>query len=182
MEKLFTTEADNAFEGLSLRDVQPWLNLTSKINRNTLAQTWESLAFDFYKSGRKGVNRPNISTVYFSGVIGFSAYVRASIFSGQLVGIELLPITVGGDDWLVLNCLNTITEFDDDGSEVYADESGQIFMINKLRVTEFVPKNVEIFTVAASNRTQLFVKESFKLRVEQAGLKGLSFRCIGELA
>ncbi|PWF45024.1 hypothetical protein C7C56_018645 [Massilia glaciei] len=96
-------------------------------------------------------------------------------------GLELLPLKVEGKDWKLLNCLNSIDNVDEKRSILHRDDSGKIFMVQKLVINNLAVDKNEFFTIQDSNRSSIFVIESFVNRVRQLGLKGLQFRHIGEV-
>lgn len=94
--------------------------------------------------------------------------------------IELLPIIVAGEEWLLVNCLNSIRQYNEGRSIVHKDSTGTIFMVQKLFIDEFPVDTEEIFTIEKSNRSTVFVTESFVNRVKHLSLKGLQFKQIGD--
>jgi len=92
---------------------------------------------------------------------------------------ELLPTSVGGGRWELLNVLSSIREFDRTRSEVFSDSDGRIFWIHKL----FIPRCEaawDIFTLSASNRASIFVTDQFVEAAKELGMKGVDFKRVGE--
>ena len=140
------------------------------------------MKFEFEAEDKTNLQISNICTVYMSGILAFRADVKADLFPRACVGLEFLPITVGAEPWLLLNCLNTVMQFDEKKSSVMRGMDGGIFMVLKLTVSDPVAPQDELFTLAQSNRSQLFALPSFKSRVERLRLQGISFHRIGEVA
>jgi hypothetical protein len=90
-------------------------------------------------------------------------------------------MSVGNERWFLLNCLNTLTQFDEGRSHVMRGMGGDIYMVLKLVVSCLSDKRPELFTLSQSNRMQLFATPSFKKRVEGLRLKGISFHRVGKL-
>ena len=182
MTDLFATKAANIHRSILLQDFARWQSFSASINRESLLATWTPIEFKFDAESKTSVQMSSICTVYMSGILAFRADVKADLFPGACVGLEFLPITVGAEPWLLLNCLNTVMQFDEKKSSVMRGLDGDIFMVLELTVTDPVAPRHELFTLAQSNRSQLFALPSFKNRVEELGLKGISFDRIGEVA
>lgn len=182
VEDLFVIQASNTHQGILLRDFAGWKDLSASINRESLLAEWTPMEFEVEPVDKKPVQMPSICTVYVPGALAFRADVKADLFPGACVGLEFLPIRVGAEPWLLLNCLNTVMQFDEKKSDVMRGMDDDIFMVLKLTVTDPVARQHELFTLSQSNRMQLFALPSFKSRVERLRLKGISFRRIGEVA
>ena len=113
--------------------------------------------------------------------LAFRKDLESVLFPVDNKNIELLPITVEGADWILINCLNTISQYDEKQRIIlYRDTSGTMFMVQRLIVNEFPIDTDELFTIDGSNRSTIFVSESFVNRVKHLRLKGLQFKHIGE--
>lgn len=182
MEDLFAVQASNAHQSLLLRDTSGWQMLSGSLNRESLVAAWTPIDFEFQAVEGKAARLPAICTVYVPGVLAFRDDVRSELFPDASEGVEFLPINVGAEKWLMLNCLNTVTKFDEEKSVVMRALGGDIFMVLKLTVTDSAARQWELFTLSQSNRMQLFVRPSFKDRVEKLRLNGVAFQRIGEIA
>ena len=180
MEDLFAIQASNTHQSLLLRDPAGWQDLSARLNRDSLAAEWVPKEFEFQTVDKKTVEVPSICTVYVPGVVAFRAAAKRELFPGACDGLEFLPINVGTEHWLLLNCLNTVTQFDEEKSQVMRAMGGDIFMVLKLTVTDPAARKCELFTLSQSNRMQLFARPSFKDRVQKLRLKGIAFHRIGE--
>ena len=182
MEEIFATQASNEHQCLLLGDISKWQCITSSINRKSLRDGWEPLRFTLESLDNKTVKPPSICTVYLPGVLAVSAAKGSALFLEEQDRIELLPIFVGNEPWLLLNCLMNVSLIDEQESQLMRGGTGEIFMVLKLRVTDPIAKDCEVFTLTDSNRGQLFARESFRRRVDLLGLEGITFQKIGELA
>ena len=181
MEDLFVTQASNSHQTLLLDRFEAWRTLSHSFNRRSLKDGWRPLDFNFTAPDEKHHEQPRICTVYISGILAFEAALKAELFPSNCDQLEFLPINVHSKKWLLINCLKTITQYDEHNSQVMRGLNGEIFMITKLSVTDLAAKDYELFTLADSNRTQLLVRSSLKSRVEGMGLKGVTFKRIGEV-
>lgn len=179
-QDLLSIRVSNLHQSLLLKDDAAF-GLLEKINWEPLARSWTPVDFVLKNVDGKSKRIPNICTVYIGGVLAFPEGMRDSIFPATNAGLEFLPITVDGKRWLLLNCLNTVNEFDEKDSTVMRGPSGQIFMVSKLKVTDPLARDYELFTLAESNRANLFVLSSFKDRIERLGLQGITFQLIGDV-
>lgn len=140
------------------------------------------MEFAFRVADERSAEVPGICTVYVSGVLAMRTDVKEALFCDACDGLEFLPITVDGEQWLLLNCLNAVTRFDESKSNVMRGLTGEIFMVLKLSVVDPMAQHCELFTLSHSNRMELFALPSFKRRVEKLHLKGITFRRVGEIA
>jgi hypothetical protein len=181
MEDLFTIQASNSHQSLLLSDTSTLKWLISNINQRPLLNGWIPLEFVF-KSAEKKISRlPNICTVYFPGLLAFRADMKTLLFSFNCTDLEFLPINVAGVEWILLNCLKTVHQFDEKKSQILRGLNGEIFMITKLFVTDHACGGSEVFMLADSNRTQLFFRSSMKDRFDQIGSDGITVQKIGEI-
>ena len=82
----------------------------------------------------------------------------------------------------MVNCLNSIREYNESRSIVHKGPAGSIFLLQRLIIDEFPVDSEELFTIENSNRSTIFVTESFANRVKHLNLKGLQFKQIGEVS
>lgn len=181
MEDIFATQASNGHQSLLLKTPDAWPSIANAINRRSLRDGWAPPEFTFQAVDSRATQVPGICTVYLPGVLAFRADLRSSLFPQESAAIEFLPIVVGKEPWLLLNCLTSAKQIDEQQSQVMRGANGEIFMVLKLRVMDPAMRASELFTLADSNRGQLFVRSPFKERVEALRLKGITFQKIGEL-
>lgn len=67
----------------------------------------------------------------------FRRDLKKFLFPERNKNIELLPIIVAGEDWYLVNCLNSIREHNESRSIVYKDPAGSIFMVQRMIIDEF---------------------------------------------
>lgn len=183
MEALYLTRPTNFHESLLIVDESKLQATMAGINLKPLGSAWTRPQFHFEAVKKESARHPSICTVYYSGVIAIRHDLRDALFP-RTAGIEFLPIDVGGEEWLMVNCLNEVKVFDEAASTVMRDEGvgGQIFMVTKLVVNDSAASGFDIFTLAGSNHADLFVRPAFKERVERLGLEGIDFHPIGSVA
>lgn len=181
MEKLYAIEASNSHQSLVFCNNEDWLRLLQNLNRSPLSGNWESRQLNFFSSGKKTAKEPQICVVYVPGLIAFVASKKSEIFPQASRKIELLPVRVNNSDWLLVNCLNSIDDFDREKSVISKSSEGEIFMVHSLRVSAEALGGGELFTLTGSNRMQIFARSSFKSRIEAHSLDGIRFREIGEV-
>ena len=174
MEQLFAIQCSNEYASLLSRDISIWMEATANLNRSPLRSAWPDVHLYVHaQRARRPEPTPDIAPVH-QGALAFRTESRDRLFPSH-EGLEFLPVKVGDEDWFLLNCMNTIPQIDEQRSEVHRDTDGTIFAVMKL----FVPDGMtvpEIFTIADSNRAQLFTTSAFKTRVESSGLQGITFQ------
>lgn len=180
MKKLYTTQASNSYQSLLIDDIREWVPLRSIIHKSARAEETQ-IKFHFELTNKKAAKIPDICTVYNSGIIAFSIELINLILPNSHIAIELIPIQVNGKPWVILSCLQSAIDIDIENSQIMRGLSGEIFSITKIRVTDTKARDWEMFTIDGSNRTQLFVTESFRDRIEKSKLKGITFKEIGEI-
>jgi hypothetical protein len=182
MKQLFTIQASNTHQPLLLCDSSQWPAIGAQVNRVRMVGTGLMPVFGFEQIDEKTVDLPDICTVYISGAIAFRADLKEALFPDASTQLEFLPIMASGKSWLLLNCLQTATNIDPEGSEVMRGLNGDICFVMKIRVTDPKAQDWDVFTLTDSNRAQLFVTDVFRARVAQLKLKGITFKQIGEIA
>ena len=180
MENLFTIWPSNAHQAVFLSDSTSLLVIASKLSRSSLLERWQPIEFDVQDVDKRGIPRPEIA-ICTSGWFVFPEAVWRKLFPLNQNGLEFLPISVGGQQWLLLNCMNCVEDFDAQNSQVLRGLSGEICLVLKLHVTDPMARGHEIFTLTSSNRMQLFVTETFRKRVELTGLGGVIFKPVGQV-
>lgn len=186
MENLFSVEAASSYQSLLLRDPVGCPGLLASFHRASLLSRWAPLEFEFRAvDKRRPMRMPDICTIYARGVLAFRSEVKEALFPAvHADGLEFLPIRVGAgtEPWLLLNCLNTVTAFDEKKSQAVRAMNGDIAMMRQVTIVDPMARRYELFTLAQSQRTQLFALSGFKARVDALRLKGMAFRRVGEVA
>jgi hypothetical protein len=180
METLFTIQPSNTHQSLLLAKPEEMHRL-ALLNQKSLAENWIPLSCKLETCDKNSIEIPSICTLYISGLIAFRAELRDALFPTEKPELELLPIRVADQPWLVVNCLASVVKFDEKKSQIMRDESKQIFMILRLQLDSASVNGYEMFTLDESNRAQVFVTESFRDRVQGLNLKGITFQSIGEI-
>ena len=173
MRQVFSVQPANGMRSLAMEDVVSWMDATTNLNRSLLKSTWSGVQLHFHVArGQMRLPEPDITSL-LPGTLAFRAALKDRLFPSH-DGLEFLSATVGEEDWLLLNCLNSIDEFDEQRSRVHRGVDGSICFAETL----VIPASVslpEIFTLADSNRARLFVTSAFKSRIEQSGCQGITF-------
>lgn len=156
------------------------VKLAFRLGRERLAPEWTPLNFTFVPSDSGANVRPDL--IVSPPTIAFRASLKEAIFPRPCMQVEFLPVVVGSEDWLSLNCLKTTAHYDRERSIFWRDPfTSSIVFVRALVVTDPSVRDCEIFTLEDSNRATPIVLDSFKRRIESLGLKGLSFEKIGTL-
>lgn len=179
MEPLFTISPSNTHQSLLLQEPARWEGLLASLNKTSLVSTWVAPDFVLQAVDKRADKWPNICSA--ASVLAIRADLRGTLFPSASCDFELLPVKVSGEDWLVLNCLKSVKGFDEERSEVLRGINGEVFLVLRLRITDPAAHQCEAFTLADSNRAQLFVRASFRDRIKKSKLQGITLREIGEL-
>jgi hypothetical protein len=181
MEALYTTEPSNQYLTLVLEEAEEWRMLENSINRCSLARSWTPLRFRFEGVGKAAILTPTICTVYLPGVLALRSELRKVLFPAPCDELEFLPIEVGEESWLLLNCLKSTDGYDARESAVMRGANGEAFLIQRIVVDDESVRVCGVFTIADSNRGQLVVLASVKDCIVTSGARGIEFREIGLL-
>ena len=170
---IYSVQVSNGHRTLQPSDVTAWSAALADRNFSPLADRWMYHQCDFL--GKRSQRIPNV-TKTLGGI-----EVRADL-AGQLLpdttGLELLPFQMSGEAWLLVNCLNSVEDFDEKRSVVHRSDGGQIYCVLDL-VVEENPSLPEMFTLARSNRADVYVRETFKVRAEALSIEGVTFHPMG---
>ena len=181
MQSLFTIQGSNKHQTLLIEDASRWELIGAAINKVPFST--ETPPYEFYfrqfEVGEGSV--PDICTVYISGAIAFRADLKEQLFPSASDDLEFLSIKASGVPWLLLNCLQVTSSIKGEGSEVIRGLNGDICFVMKVIVNDPKAKEWDVFTLADSNRAQLFVTEAFCARVKKLKLKGITFQAIGAI-
>lgn len=179
MRKLFATQSALKHQAL-LCEPSQWENIREFINRKPMPDADSVPEFKFKEFKEKSADFPRICTVYFPGVLAFRRELKNKIFPIYSGNLEFFPITVLNEPWLLLSCLQA-AEIDVNSSSVMRGINGEIWHIMNIFVTDPKAKSWEIFTLKDSNRTQIFVTNTFRERIQKLGLNEIGFKEAGEL-
>ena len=181
MQSLFTIQGSNKHQTLLLDDVSRWNSIGAAINKVSFSTEVSQYEFYFrqFEGEAKGV--PDICTVYISGAIAFRADLKEQLFPSASENLEFLSIEASGVPWLLLNCLQVASSIKVEDSEVMRGLNGDICFVMKVLVDDPKAKKWDVFTLADSNRAQLFVTQAFRARFEKLKLKGITFQAIGAI-
>jgi len=151
----------------------------------SLLDGWTPLPFYFYadpKDIRKGWDKKPDICEYHEGLF-VPPNLLDAVFPTKPPELEFLPVLIDGEDWLLLNCLKTTKDYDQERSKFHRDNDDrrQIYMIDYVVIHDPTVESVGLFTLEDSNRAVLFATQTFVDRIHQLGLKGISFREIGLL-
>ena len=113
------------------------------------------MRFRFEAVGKAAVVTPTICSVYLPGVLGFRSELRDVLFPAACGELEFLPIKVGEESWVLLNCLKSTKAYDTRESAVMRGTNGEVFMIQRIVVDDESVRACGVFTIADSNRCQL---------------------------
>jgi hypothetical protein len=181
MQPLFTIQGSNKHQTLLLEDVSRWDLIGTTINKVPFSTELPPYEFYFQQFEEGDNNVPDICSVYISGAIAFRADLKEQLFPSFSEKLEFLSIKASGVPWLLLNCLQAASSIRPEGSEVMRGLNGDICFVMKVLVNDPKAKEWDVFTLADSNRAQLFVTESFRARFERLKLKGITFQAIGAI-
>jgi hypothetical protein len=181
METVYTASPANEYMSLVLKEGRDWGDLVKKINRQSLASKWRPLAFRFASVGETDTLKPTICSVYLPGVLAFRSDLRDCLFPASCPELELLPIDVADEKWLLVNCLKSTGEYDRELSVLFRRENGEIFFISRVVVRDDSVRSCGLFTISDSNRGQLLFLSAVKERVTKCGAAGINFPPIGVL-
>lgn len=179
MTKIFRPDVDNVRYPLLLRNEQA-RRILDGLNFRSMSDDWTPIEFEFYVDDRKGGSCPDIT--FIVPCLAIRAELKNSIFPLKSDDLEFLPIDVAGEDWLLVNCLRTTDSYDEAKSLLHRDQTGRIFLVQKLHVTAPLPENSELFTLDESNRAYTYLLQSRVDRIKNLGLTGLAFKEIGQIA
>jgi hypothetical protein len=181
MQSLFTIRGSNKHQTLLLGDISRWNLIDAEINKVPFTKEVSPYEFYFRQFGEDDNNVPDVCTVYISGAIAFRADLKDQLFPSASEKLEFLSIKASGVPWLLLNCLQAASSIKAEGSEVMRGLNGDICFVMKVIVNDLKAKEWDVFTLADSNRAQLFVTEAFRTRFEKLKLKGITFQAIGAI-
>lgn len=178
MPPVFQLQPSNSHRSLIATDPPAWQRQSQGLNKDSLVEGWQPLAFTLESFGKDDVAVPDIATISFPGALALRSNRVSDVFP-DCGGLEFLPIKVDGNPWFLVNVLTPQAEIDETKSSVLRALGGEIFMVLELTIASNSAQVVaELFTLKNSNRAQLFALESFRNRLDRTGMKGITFRAI----
>ncbi len=188
MKNLYQIQCPEGFKYALLLNSDVCLSQFAHVNKALFSQHWLTALYKWHKSKKNTVS-PEISTTGFPSV-GFKAPYAPALFPTPNAGIELLPLTVEDEPWLLINCLNLAHGFDEARSEFkrlpyMADApqlEGEISQVIHVVLTDLKALDYELFLVDGLPRQYLYCTQSFVDRVTALGLQGVYFKAVGRIA
>jgi hypothetical protein len=182
--KLYLLQSSNQHKAVLLKNPEDHQFLFD-LGWHSLKEKWHTLKYTFYFSKRDKMKEGGLTPTIgiSSGGFIFRSDLVNEIFPLKLEEIELLPILVEEENWLLFNCLKTTSSYDSSRSKFLRSEpeNGQIYMIQHVVVTDPSVKDIGLFTLEDSNRAWIIATETFAERIKKLGTNGLDFREIGSL-
>jgi hypothetical protein len=155
------------------------LDLIRSLNFRHLTADEVDGGFDFAKSKLKTATNPN-ATILIS-TLAFCENVINLVFLERNDFVQLLPIRVADERWIIVNCLKNSVQYCEDESIVLKSQNGQVFSVSHLVIHDLSVLESEIFVLEASNRMSVYATQSFVDRFANLALHGLGFKEIGYL-
>src|SRR5689334_18745981 len=113
MVKIFQPYGSNDYYPLLLNNPEDRRRLDG-LNFRPMLSNWFSPEFGFHIGRGSGSKQPDISCT--QSCIAFRRELLDKVFPDTQVHLELLPIRVAGDDWILVNCLKTVRGLDESRS------------------------------------------------------------------
>lgn len=152
----------------------------ARFNVESLSKKWESRDYVFCNPGGGALPVPNV-TVLVGGALAVQECVKDLLFPELSNKLEFLPIKVAGRNWVIVNCLEAVSEYNNDASIVYRGEDQKIFMVTHLVIEKREQTSSGFFVIEDSNRSTIFAFQSFVEIFRKIDVQGLEFRKIGEI-
>lgn len=123
MKKLYSIRIQNGFES-----ILPVTILESAkfdcINFKSVIENWKTVTFKFVDVDDKSNKKPDISfPVGLPSGLVFPAPLKNLLFPNSNVGLEFLPISISGENWFLVNCLNSTDKYNSIESKFHRDPS-----------------------------------------------------------
>lgn len=150
-----------------------------RFNVQRLLPNWRSRDYRSDSPGKQPLPAPD-ATILIGGALAIKENLKNSLFPRSSDKIELLPIRVNKENWLVVNCLEAESRYDSEASIMYRGLDGTIFMVVHLVLEAAEHRRSEIFVIEDSNRATIFACQSFVDRFRELNLRGLTFRAVGK--
>jgi hypothetical protein len=154
------------------------------VNRDTrlLLDGWNSARLEWHRSGSKDT-APDITIPFGYASVCFRQSMAQALFPTSTAGLEFLPATLAGEDWLILHCLRSIDSIDVASSDLWTLDlptgRTQILNVRWINVVDPAAYELEIFCLRSEPQLPLLCTDVFVDRVRSLGLRGLDFKHVG---
>ncbi|WP_255988185.1 hypothetical protein [Chitinolyticbacter albus] len=169
-ENIYCIRPSNAHRLLLLRPGGSYSTLAA-IGHRRYRESWVDPGFEFYE---KGLVPESLATCSST----FAIQENHTKFLDLGTEVELLPILVKAKRWFLANVLAEVFEFDEEHSVVMrSGPNSDIFYVQALFVKK--DKIPDIFVLAGSNKSQIFVTEKMKAQLCVLPNPGVKFHHVG---
>lgn len=178
---IYTIYPSNDHKPLGAKMLKGNISVGHRFNVKSLLAGWKAPEYVFYevKSGKK-CKIPS-SAILIGGGLAVRVAIKEKLFPSPSDMLEFLTLRVEDEEWSVVNCLHSTSNYDSDESVLYRSTNGEIYMVNHLVINGNSLDVPEIFVIDGSNRAAIFANQSFVDRYRALKLEGLTFRKIGEV-
>jgi hypothetical protein len=180
MKKLFTSWPSEHF-AIPLEVPESWSNrFAMVVNKRSLKSEWRDFDVNWHRVSKSDAI-PSVCG-WTSLPFCIEAGAAERLFQRHDDSIELLPFTIEGRPWKLLNCLRKVDKsLDLATSNIFLvpPENKTISLINWINIVGDDASIPEVFTLANSTGLQLLMTDEFVTKIAKAGLKGLTFKHSG---
>ncbi|MBL8325936.1 MAG: hypothetical protein JNJ89_13375 [Rubrivivax sp.] len=181
--KLWTNEPSGGFlVPVFPASPKPETGWMSQIAMGPIGDTWRAPRLLEWHSHRKRDRAPDITTLCLSGPCATPSIADA-LLGGDTAGFELVPFAIAQQQWVLMNCLRRVFEFDHASSHLrFLELQGHdrsLMDIKWINVTDPRAHELGMFTLGAPPFPRLFWTDALVQRYHGLGLKGLEFKHIG---
>jgi hypothetical protein len=168
------------------------LDVIDRLNKQPLMSSWKSLQLN-----RDHIKRSDRKSDILT-IVGCPCFRRAAapqLITTDSASIELLPASLEGEEWCILNCLRTTVAIDFSSSDLLIPEIPNLPGFEECRPTiadirwinvvepAALAERWEVFCVPVSSHPQAYrrqlLTDAFVDRVRALGLCGLDFKHVG---
>jgi hypothetical protein len=180
VKKLFISWPSEHF-AIPLNVPDSWSDqFAAVINKEPLKDKWTSFNVKWHRSSKSDAIPSSSGWTALPFCVEASA--AAELFDGHDDSIALLPFTIEGTQWKLLNCLRKVDGAPDLATSnllLVPPENQTISLINWINVIGDDASIPETFTLTNSTGLQLLMTEEFVTRIKEMGLEGLAFKSVG---
>lgn len=183
MKVYFLVRRSDGYYSMDFSNNSALLNeLGSSVGVFRQGPNWRSVSFKWDRRGRPAPRKGKPDLIL--DALGFcvSESCLKRVFPKCSENIELLPIDVEGEPWFFVNCLKATKDYDESRSSLFRNlpPRSLVVDIDRLVITDPAMADVDMFTLENSARRIRLVTETFKQRIEQAGIGyAVDFRDVG---
>jgi hypothetical protein len=165
-----------------------------QLRNQSLILDWQPVDIEWCRN-RKSDRLGEMGTLYTVNDVCFRRSDSQKLFPTLPADVELLPLRLGDEDWVLLNCLRSATAIDRESSDLWIttlpdlpEYKGVQPWISEIRWINLVEpwalaERWEVLCVPASTDTMayrhLVLTDVFVDRVRSLGLRGLDFKHVG---